>query len=147
MQKTITFGGAVGVVDTLGGEMISYRKDGREYIWHGDSAHWSGHAPVLFPFVSSLKNNRALIDGREYEMKGKHGFARKSEFVLDAITENSASFILTANDHTLALYPYRFILRITHSLNEKGYRTEYAVTNADQRPIFFCIGGHPGFEV
>jgi galactose mutarotase-like enzyme len=145
MRKILKTCGAEGVVDTLGGELISYKKDGREYIWTGDPAHWSGHAPVLFPFVSALKDGRVRFDGVEYTMKGKHGFARKSEFELVETDDKKAVFRLAASDVTLAQYSYRGELYVTHEISCGGYTTTYTVKNTDERDMLFCIGGHPGF--
>jgi len=147
MQKEIRCGNAVGIVDTLGGEMISYVNSGKEYIWCGDANHWTGHAPVLFPFVSALKENKVRYDGVEYEYNGKHGFARKTEFEVVSIEGNKAVFALKSNETTKKYYPYDFTLTVTHEICECGYKTTYEVTNTDSKPIRFCIGGHPGFAV
>lgn len=145
MEKIITVENATGKADTLGGELVSYKKDGREYIWEGDASHWSGHAPVLFPFVSALKNNKVKFNGIEYELKGKHGFARKSEFELIKSDESSVVFKLSSDEKTLAMYPYNFDLFITHTISENGYKTTYKVVNKGDCELPFCIGGHPGF--
>lgn len=147
MQRTLKFCGAEGITDTMGGELISYKKDGREIIWYGDAAHWSGHAPVLFPFVSALKDGRIKFGGSEYTMSAKHGFARKSEFDLLEADDSKAIFRLAANEATLAQYPYRFDLYVAHELDCTGYRTTYTVKNTDNKDIQFCLGGHPGFCV
>lgn len=147
MRKILKSCCAEGIVDTSGGELISYKTDGKEYIWYGDSAHWSGHAPVLFPFVSALKNGKVNIGGNEYTMKSKHGFARKSEFELVDINDTKAVFKLAADETTLAQYPYRFELYVTHEIGCCGYTTSYTVKNTDNRDIRFCLGGHPGFCV
>lgn len=145
MQKILKACGAEGVVDTLGGELISYKAEGKEYIWVGDPAHWSGHAPVLFPFVSALKDGKVKFGGEEYTMKAKHGFARKSEFELIEAGGRKAVFKLNSSEATLAQYPYEFELYVTHELNCGGYTTTYAVKNMGKDDMPFCIGGHPGF--
>ena len=94
MQKTLQIGNAKGIVDTYGGELISYTNDGKEYIWTGDAAYWNGHAPVLFPFVSALKDWKIKFGGEEYSLTTKHGFARKSEFELIDCTDTKATFCL-----------------------------------------------------
>ena len=147
MQKKLICTSAEGIVDTFGGELISYKKDGREYIWHGDPEHWSGHSPVLFPFVSALKNDTVRFAGKEKKWSGKHGFARKSEFELVSLSDTKAVFLLKESDKTLALYPYRFELYVTHEISEEGWKTTYSVSNTDSEPLPFCIGGHTGFEV
>ncbi len=145
MEKILKCGAAEAVVNTLGGEMTSYKIGDREYLWCGDAAHWSGHAPVCFPFVSALKDGKVKFDGAEYTMDKKHGIARKSEFELAALTDNSASFTFASSETTKKSYPYDFLLTVTHTITEEGFKTEYKVKNTDSKSIKFCIGGHPGF--
>lgn len=145
MQKTLKIGNAIGTVDTYGGELISYIHNGKEILWYGDPEHWSGHAPILFPFVSALKNNTVNFFGKERTFSGKHGFARKSEFELYEITDTKAVFKLCQNISTLAFFPYNFDLLVTHEITEEGFTTEYKVVNTDTSNMVFCIGGHPGF--
>ena len=49
MEKILKCGKAEAVVNTLGGELTSFKVDGKEYVWYADSAHWAGHAPIAFP--------------------------------------------------------------------------------------------------
>ncbi len=144
MQSILKAGGATAVTDTLGGELISYKLGAREIVWDGQPDFWTGHAPVLFPIVGALKNNEVVIDGRTYSMK-KHGFARKSAFEAVEITDTRAVYALTDSEQTLAQYPYRFRLTIAHEIEENGFSTTYTVSNPDDKPIWFCIGGHAGF--
>jgi len=147
MQKTLKIGAAQAVVDTLGGELTSYTNNGKEYVWTGDKAYWSGHAPVLFPFVSAIRNNEVCFEGKRYTIASKHGFARKSEFQLVECTDAKAVFELKSNDTTKEMYPYDFTLIITHEINGSGYSTTYQVKNSGTGDMQFCIGGHPGFLV
>ncbi len=146
MQYTLTCGGATAVVDTLGGELISYKTaDGVERVWCGDAAYWASHAPVLFPVVGSIKEEGISIGGKLYNM-AKHGFARKSEFELAEIAETAATFTLKPNAEILAQYPSLFVLAITHSITETGFTTTYQVANEGSEDMYFCIGGHSGFS-
>ncbi len=146
MQYTLTCGGASAIVDSLGGEMISYKNaSGKEYVWCGNPTYWASHAPVLFPICSALKDGKVNIGGKEFEM-GKHGFCRMSEFEATDIGASSATFTLRANEATLAQYPSKFALAITHSITEAGFTTSYKVTNEGSEDMYFCLGGHPGFS-
>ena len=79
MEIQLRQGKLTAKAETLGGELVSLR-GAREYIWNGDPAWWTGRNPLLFPIVGSLKEGTVRFDGRPYAM-GRHGFARKSEFV------------------------------------------------------------------
>ena len=66
-------------VDTFGAEMHSLKRDSLEYLWQCGDA-WKRYAPILFPFISSPKDRKYLVNGKEYSMKSNHGFARDMEF-------------------------------------------------------------------
>lgn len=77
MLYTISNGTYTAQVDSLGAQLVSLKgPDGWEYIWTGDPAYWTGHAPVLFPMVGGLRGGRAKIAGDWHQM-GRHGFARQ----------------------------------------------------------------------
>ncbi len=64
-----------------------------EYLWNADAKFWKRSAPVLFPFVGSLKNKEYHYEGKTYSM-GQHGFARDMEFAVDVQTATEAWFSL-----------------------------------------------------
>ena len=147
MECTLQNSTCRAVVTESGGELISFVKEDREYLWNGDPAYWVGHAPVLFPFVSALNNSEIMIDGKTCRFNDKHGFGRKFDYRCESINDAEVTFLLRENDVTLAQYPYKFELRIIHKLTESGFSTTYKVTNTDDKEIIFCIGGHPGFAI
>lgn len=145
MLKTLHKNNQTAIVNTLGGELISYKDDKNiEYIWTGDSKYWTGHAPVLFPNIGVLKDSKTKFNNKEYTLQ-KHGFARKSEFEIINLNEDTVEFQLKFNEDTLKLYPFKFVLLIKHKLMENGFYTQYTVKNTDSSNIYFCIGGHTGF--
>ena len=82
-------------IDTLGAELVSFMgDDGFEHIWQGDKTYWGGHAPVLFPIVGALRDNRTCINGEWYEMK-RHGVARHEEFTVTEQGEDYVTLQLT----------------------------------------------------
>ena len=145
MLYTLKCGSVVATAQTLGGELISYKKDGKEYLWTGDEKYWNGHAPFLFPFVSSLKDGKVEIAGKMYYSKPKHGFVRTTELNVIEKTENKIVFEMCDNEETHKIYPYKFAFKTTHTINETGFESKITVVNTDSRPIEFCLGGHPGF--
>ncbi len=145
MEFTISKGSAVGKVSSRGGELISFVKDGTEYVWYGIAEHWSGQAPCLFPVVCRAKDDKITVDGTDYPMK-KHGIARKVEYTPVEVTPDSVTMRLTESEETLNSFPFSFILDITHTVTEDGFSTQYKVTNNSSREMPFCVGGHPGFN-
>ncbi len=121
------------------------RQNGFEYIWQGDPAVWYGQAPVLFPIIGRLLNDRYRYGGQEYVMQ-KHGFARKRTFSLVSCARNEAQFVLRSDDATRASYPFEFELYVRFELLGNSLRATHTVFNRDDKDMFFSLGGHPGFN-
>lgn len=132
-------------VRSLGAELSSLRKNNNEYIWNGDPKFWSGQSPVLFPIIGNLVNGIARIEGKEYTL-GNHGFARKTDFKLLEATEKKLVYSLKYNSTTLTMYPYKFDLQLTYTLNENSVNISYKVINLDDKNIYFQLGTHPSFN-
>lgn len=145
MEYTLTLGSLSAKVKSLGAELVSFKNGETEYIWQGDPAAWSGQNPNLFPNIGAVKPYGSYFGGTAYPLP-RHGFARRSEFSLVEKSASSVTLELRESGDTLAQYPYPFILRISHSLSENGFRTEYSVTNPGSAPLPFCVGGHPAFN-
>lgn len=146
MQIELKFGEVTGVVETHGGELVSFKDDtGKEYIWDGNPAYWTGRNPNLFPVVGNLKNGSIKIEGKEYQM-GRHGFARNSEFAVAERGEDYVVFELCENEETLKVYPFKFSFRIEHRLTERGFTTEYSVKNTGDGMLPYCVGAHTAFN-
>ncbi|MDE5965381.1 MAG: aldose 1-epimerase family protein, partial [Lachnospiraceae bacterium] len=131
---------------TLGGELVSIVKNdtGVEYLWNGDEKYWKRNAPILFPLVGSLKGGHYTYDNQEYAM-GQHGFARDMVFRVKEKTENSIWFSLSANEETLAKYPFQFLLELGYILTGSTIKVCWRVVNEDDKTMYFSIGGHPAF--
>jgi len=137
----------VAVADA-GAELTSIydKKNQREIIWEADSKYWKRHAPVLFPNVGKHYLNHYLYNGTTYETK-QHGFARDMEFVCNNDTTDRVTHQLKANADTRKVYPFDFVLEITHRLDENQVIVQWKVTNAGKEAMYFTIGGHPAFKV
>lgn len=145
MNFTIAKNGNEAICSTVGGELVSFKSGGREYVWYGLPEHWSGQAPCLFPVVCRAKDDIIVVDGAEYPMP-KHGVARKVEYKPVEVTPDSVRFRLCDSEETRKHYPYGFVLDITHKVTERGFSTFYTVENTNDSEMSFCIGGHPGFN-
>lgn len=145
MEIQLKNGVYTAAAETMGGELASLRdRQGRQRIWQGDPAVWSGRNPNLFPIVGGLKDGQVYIDGTVCRM-GRHGFARRKEF---AVAEQGEDFVVLAlreDAETLEQYPFPFLLQVRHQLTETGFVTSFAVTNTGERPMPFCIGAHTAF--
>ena len=135
-----------GAVDTYGGELVSFVKNGVEYVWQGNPEYWNGKAPILFPVVCAAKDNVMSHDGVDYPMP-KHGIARRNEFEPVYISKDRIKVEQRATEESLKKYPFYYVLTADHSISDKGFSTVFSVKNYDKKEMTFCIGGHPGFNV
>ncbi len=134
------------LVDTVGAQLMSLKDEtGMEYMWQRDAKYWAKTSPFLFPIVGNLRDNKTVIDGKEYKM-GKHGFCREAEFAVEAQTENTVSLSLCASESTLAQYPYAFKVTLTYTVDEAGVDIRYDIKNAGTGEMLYCFGAHPGFN-
>ena len=147
MKTTLTKGAVTITTDTCGAELRSLILDGREYLWQGDPAYWSGQAPVLFPIIGTLPDDTCSSDQGPCHMK-RHGIARKAEHRLIAETADSVTYEMTDSAETLKAFPFRFILRMTYTITHNGgVETRFYVENPGDVPLPYTLGGHPAFNV
>lgn len=141
-NKTMEIG-----VNFHGAELKSMKKlsTGMEYLWCADPAYWGRTAPVLFPFVGSLKNKTYRYEGKEYGI-GQHGFGRDRDFKLLRQTEDTLWFGLSDDEETLEKFPFHFQLEIGYQLLENGVKVLWKVKNTDDKELYFSIGAHPAFN-
>lgn len=128
-----------------GAELTSLKKDGVEYMWKADPAYWGRTAPILFPFVGSLRGKQYRYQGKTYDM-GQHGFARDMEFTLVSKTDTKLVMQLSETEETMEKYPFRFLLELSYELEGEDLKVGWHVKNMDEKTLHFSIGGHPAFN-
>jgi len=146
LNTTLKQGGFSAVINHKGAELISLKKNTKEYIWDANPDFWAKHSPILFPIVGTLKNNTYSYNDIEYQMS-RHGFARDMVFELVEKKENSATFALHSNEETLKQYPFEFELLIIYTLQENSLCIQYKVINYSKTKMPFSIGAHPAFAL
>lgn len=132
-------------VSSLGAEMQTLTtSDGRAWLWHGDAAWWTGRSPVLFPMVGMAPDNTVTIEGQSYIME-QHGFARRSAFTLAVSNDSMCRHELRASEATRKVFPFDFLLAVTHALEGRTLTVSAEVENLDVRAMPFGLGFHPAF--
>jgi galactose mutarotase-like enzyme len=133
-------------VNPLGAELWSLRDPaGRDLLWNGDPAYWTGRAPILFPFVGTLNGDRYKLDGRDYTL-ARHGFARRSRFDVVEISGQAARFRLLDTDATRAVYPFGFQLDVVFGIEGAALSIAAELTNTGDAPLPAGFGFHPAFR-
>ncbi|MFT8476643.1 MAG: aldose 1-epimerase family protein [Liquorilactobacillus sp.] len=131
-----------------GGELTSLfnKKNKFEYLWQANPKYWGRHAPVLFPIVGRLKDDKYFYKQQQYWMT-QHGFARDMDFEIEKKTDQQVTFCLHANKVTMQQYPFEFVLRIKYELMIDTLKVSYLVDNPSIKQLLFSVGGHPAFNV
>ena len=136
----------VGVKD-FGCEIASIKSKatGYEFMWQGNPDIWGGQAPILFPIVGRLIEDKYKLKGVEYEMP-KHGFARKMPWEFLCADGNSMSFRLSDTEETRKIYPFEFDLTVTYTLDDTTLSVSHDIKNKGENTMYFSIGAHPAFN-
>lgn len=144
-------------VSNRGAELTSLRANNREYLWQGDPSYWGRRAPILFPIVGRLADDKLRINGEEYHMS-QHGFARDADFTphqfntsfdplngFRLLPNNDPIFMQLVNDGSFSNYPYDFLLNVCYALFENNLEVKWEVKNTCGKTMYFQIGVHPAF--
>ena len=126
------------VLNDHGAELtqLTAKADGYEIIWSGDPAYWTGHSPVLFPFVGKLKDGGFTYRGKRYEMS-KHGFARGTDFSVSEQKSDAITLAFEDWKQYEAGYPFRYRLSASYQLTQQGLRFTYCARNVGDE-VMYC---------
>lgn len=132
-------------VKPRGAELASLTDaEGREFLWQAGEA-WPRHAPILFPIVGRLRDDRLRMNGQEYRMS-QHGFARDSDFEVAEQRASSCRLVLTDSEATRAAFPFPFRFEVDYALREATLSIGFTVTNTGEGALPFSLGAHPAFR-
>jgi galactose mutarotase-like enzyme len=132
------------IVKADGAELCSLRDAaGEEMLWHAGPV-WPRHAPVLFPIVGRLKDDRLVHQGRSYHLP-QHGFARDRRFAWLNRTATTCRLALHEDAGTRALYPFAFRLEIAFTLDDDALQATFTVANPGREVLPASVGAHPAF--
>ena len=117
-----------------------------EFLWQARPEVWSRHAPILFPIVGKLSQNKTKYQN-EFYSQSQHGFARDLLFELTEIYADLLVFKLKSSELTKSQFPYDFNLFVEYQIIENSLVVTYKIHNTDAKPIYYSIGAHPGFAL
>lgn len=138
-------GNATADIAVRGAEVLAWRCDGRDVLWHGDARFWPRIAPVLFPFCGWLNGGAFRHNGETFAAT-VHGFGPDAVFAAETRRENALRLHLRDTAATRAHFPFAFLLAVDITLD--GNRLAYAfnVANPGGEPLPYALGFHPGFR-
>ena len=135
-------------VNPIGAELSSLKnlETGIEHLWQGNPEFWASQAPNLFPVIGVLKEGKFIFEDKEYQMP-KHGFVRHNENIrFKEKTDDKLVFQLDYSAETLEIYPFKFRFEISFQLHKKSLTVHHHISNLDDKPLYFSLGGHPAFN-
>ena len=135
-------------VSHAGAELQSLRdlRNDRECLWQGDARWWNGHSPILFPIVGGLWNGCYRLEGHETKLQ-KHGFVRRQPWHCTLHEADRVRLEYDGSEADYALFPFRFNLAVTYTLEGRRLKAEFEVKNLDERDMYFQLGGHPALNL
>lgn len=128
----------------VGAELKSLLFDETEYIWEGKKEIWASSAPIMFPICGGLKEDKYILNDREYTLQ-KHGFARFKIFEIEKSTDNSVVFLNKSDSDSKKSFPFDYELRVIYTLENKSLKIDYEVKNLSCDTMYFNIGSHEGY--
>lgn len=136
-------------VTTWGAQVKSVvrKSDGVEHMWNADKSVWGYHAPIMFPYAGRLPDGKLQAKGQIAEGAGPHGFARTAQHTFLRHNEHSVVLALSDSAETYALWPYKFRLLSTFTLEGDTLHHTLTVENRDEENMRFGLGYHPGFAI
>jgi galactose mutarotase-like enzyme len=133
-------------VSAQGAELIRLQDEqGRDWLWDGDPAFWTGRSPLLFPIVGRVRDDRLCVAGQEYELL-RHGFARTSRFEIEEASPSHCRLRLRSSEATLRRYPFPFLLDVSYAVEDAIMSITAAVANTGPSCMPVSFGFHPAFR-
>ncbi len=132
------------VVKADGAELCSLcDATGTEMLWQADPI-WPRHAPVLFPIVGRLKDDRLLHHGKAHRLT-QHGFARDRRFAWLTRSPTHCRLVLHDDGATRAMYPFAFRFEVAYTLDDDALEQSFTIVNTGREILPASVGAHPGF--
>lgn len=144
MMITLNNGILQAVLNPQGAELISLKQDGRERIWQGNPAIWGRHAPLLFPLIGRLIDQKYELD-RQTIAAPMHGFCRDRLFSVESQSADEVTFSTSEDADTLAVYPFHFKLKVSFRLDGNSIVKTHTVLNCSEGEMPFELGGHDAY--
>ncbi len=137
----------------FGSSIIMPTKDGpremlfqHDFFWEKEWPGLPGGLPFLFPVCARIsrdgKKGIYLYDGKQYEL-GIHGFGWTSAWEVDSDTDNTITMRLLANEHTLAVYPFKFEVILQYTVEPGKLICHTTFTNHGKHDMPYYAGFHP----
>lgn len=135
-------------IDELGAQIssIKLKSEDLEFLWQKDSQCWSSSAPVPFPIIGKLNENKTLFDGKEYSMRS-NGIIRYEQIPLVSREKNQVEFLFTNTSKTQNNYPFECRVKLNFRVEHNKLSVTATIFNDDEKNLYYNYAGHPGFRI
>lgn len=128
-----------------GAELCSLKPTGgEELLWQAGAA-WPRHAPVLFPIVGRLKDDRLRLRDESYHLT-QHGFARDSRFQWIEAGKTRCHLRLGDTPETRSIFPFAFRFDLLYAVVEDRLDIAFVIANPGHAMLPVSVGAHPAFR-
>ncbi len=140
------------------GELISFQKDGIEYIHQKGNKGWRKSDDEMFPVIGPTHKNNFKVHTQQGDaIQDQHGLLRELEYSLISSNDKSANFIKEYTKNTLIknskfpeksteenlFWPYDFSFEKVFTLKNEELTIDFIITSNEKMP--FMLGYHPAF--
>jgi len=135
------------ILPEKGATVVSYRVDGREYLYRDQENLDSPERPrcgipFLFPAFGRFPEEGFVWEGKSYPMQ-IHGFGHTSVWTVVEQKDALLRLELAADEKTLSLYPFRFRTQLTFRLDGGVLSIHQKYENLDSKTMPYSFGFHP----
>jgi galactose mutarotase-like enzyme len=133
-------------ISPRGAELVRLQDEaGRDLLWNGDPAFWTGRAPLLFPIVGRVAGDHLKVANALYPMR-QHGFARQSSFEILLAEPAHCRMALVSNEESLRIFPFAFRFEAGYALEAQRLVIVIDVHNLGSEPMPVSMGFHPALR-
>lgn len=135
-------------VDRLGARLTSIFdvQHEIEYLWSGEEKYWKRQAPVLFPIIGSLIDDTYIHEKKKYKLS-KHGFLRDRMMDVSYYKKNKVAYRYHNYKSINPSYPFDCTVDVAYELINNSVVCTFIIENEGREPLYYSIGGHPGFNI
>ncbi len=148
------------VVKIEGGELVSYRAEGYEFMHQKGEPGWGNTDTEMFPIIGPTAGAGYRVQvPKGNAVQDQHGLLRELTYIPEGQEEHSASYVKDYKAGTLVsnskypdrskapklMWPFSFVFRKHFHLDEEGLRITFLISG--ERDMPYMVGYHPAFQL
>ena len=135
-------------IDELGAQInsLKLKSNDLEFLWQKDPQYWSSSAPVPFPIIGRLNENKTLFDGKEYSMRS-NGIIRYEQIPVVSREKDYVEFLFTNTPKLKNNFPYECRVKLCFRVEHNMLSVKATIFNDDIKNMYYNYAGHPGFRI